>query len=275
MAVQWLRLWHDMPNDPKWRTIARVSGRPISEVVAVYIHLLVSASNATERGRTQTNANEHIASALDVEESDIDAIMTAMDGRVLDGDQITGWEKRQPKREDGAAERAREWRRTQTNANERKRTLDKDKDKEEEKKEEPLSVKPDEDHRKYDSIPYVDLVGAYHNLCPSLPKVREVTDKRRKALKAGWKKYEKHDGGFPAILDTLFKKAEQSDFLTGRDGRWLGAGFDWLLKEANMVKVIEGNYDNKDAGPTKNKFGKTEPQHHGAAYKMIADLTLD
>ncbi|ENT9428360.1 hypothetical protein QSD88_RS19685, partial [Escherichia coli] len=24
MANAWLRLWHDMPNDPKWRTIARV-----------------------------------------------------------------------------------------------------------------------------------------------------------------------------------------------------------------------------------------------------------
>ncbi|ENW0797054.1 MULTISPECIES: hypothetical protein, partial [Escherichia] len=22
MANAWLRLWHDMPNDPKWRTIA-------------------------------------------------------------------------------------------------------------------------------------------------------------------------------------------------------------------------------------------------------------
>jgi hypothetical protein len=137
----------------------------------------------------------------------------------------------------------------------------------------PLSVKPDEDHRKYDSVPYVDLVGAYHKLCPSLPKVREMTDKRRKALKIGWKKYEKHEGGFPAVLDTLFKKAEQSDFLTGRSDGWGGAGFDWLLKEANMVKVIEGNYDNKDAIPTKNKFGKAEPQHHGAAYKMMEDLT--
>ncbi|EEY1967912.1 phage replisome organizer, partial [Escherichia coli] len=44
MANAWLRLWHDMPNDPKWRTIARVSGQPIATVMAVYIHLLVSAS---------------------------------------------------------------------------------------------------------------------------------------------------------------------------------------------------------------------------------------
>lgn len=43
MANAWLRLWHDMPNDPKWRTIARVSGQPIATVMAVYIHLLVDA----------------------------------------------------------------------------------------------------------------------------------------------------------------------------------------------------------------------------------------
>jgi hypothetical protein len=136
----------------------------------------------------------------------------------------------------------------------------------------PLSVKPDEDHRRYDSIPYADLLGAYHKFCPSLPKVREMTDKRRKALKIGWKKYEKHEGGFPAVLDTLFKKAEQSDFLTGRSDGWGGAGFDWLLKEANMVKVIEGNYDNKDHCEHKTKrtgFGSVPSK--GADYGETID----
>ncbi|MBB8262398.1 hypothetical protein HEK80_025665, partial [Escherichia coli] len=55
MANAWLRLWHDMPNDPKWRTIARVSGQPIATVMAVYIHLLVSASrNVTHMSRQVT-----------------------------------------------------------------------------------------------------------------------------------------------------------------------------------------------------------------------------
>jgi hypothetical protein len=128
----------------------------------------------------------------------------------------------------------------------------------------PLSVKPDEDHRKYDSIPYVDLVGAYHKLCPSLPKVREITDKRRKAMKSAWKKYEKHEGGFPAVLDTLFKKAEQSDFLTGRSDGWGGAGFDWLMKESNMVKVLEGNYENKDRSDFNHQAREPSQQAKGA-----------
>ncbi len=28
--ASWLRLWHDMPTDPKWRVIAKRSGQSIS-----------------------------------------------------------------------------------------------------------------------------------------------------------------------------------------------------------------------------------------------------
>ena len=137
MAIQWLRLWHEMPNDPKWRTIARVSQQPIPSVMAVYVHLLVIASNATERGRTTNVCGEDIASALDIELEQVEQILLAMQGRVLDGERISGWESRQVEREDGSAARAKAWReaqkQTQPNAAERKRTPDKDKDKDKDK----------------------------------------------------------------------------------------------------------------------------------------------
>lgn len=99
MANQWLRLWHDMPNDPKWRTIARLSGQPISLVQAAYVHLLVEASRNVTRGHASVTA-EDLASALDVTEDAIKAIFEAMQKRVLEGMYLMGWEKRQPKRED-------------------------------------------------------------------------------------------------------------------------------------------------------------------------------
>lgn len=109
--TQWLRVWHDLPNDPKFRTIARLSKQPLAVVQAVYLHLLVDASaNATERGRTRPNASEDIASALDLETADVEQIVEAMQGRLLDGLAITGWAKRQPLREDGSAERSKAWR---------------------------------------------------------------------------------------------------------------------------------------------------------------------
>ncbi|MFG6076966.1 hypothetical protein [Erwinia sp. OPT-41] len=125
MANSWLRLWHDMPNDPKWRTIAKASGQPIALVQAIYLQLLVSAAQnpvtdsngVTSRHVTVTN--EDIASALDVTERHVVDVISAMQGRVLDGTIITGWDKRQApatgQRSSGrpvmtAAERARKYR---------------------------------------------------------------------------------------------------------------------------------------------------------------------
>lgn len=98
-AIEWFRLWHDMPNDPKWRTVARVSGQSIATVLAVALHLMVDASRNVTRGHVSVTA-EDVASALDVTDEAVEAIFSAMQGRVLDGDRLTGWEKRQPKRED-------------------------------------------------------------------------------------------------------------------------------------------------------------------------------
>lgn len=129
-----------MPTDPKWRVIARKSGQPIALVIATYNFLMVNAAaNATERGRTHGWNNEDVAAALDVSEQDIAAILDAMQGKVMEGDRLSGWEKRQPKREDSSAERAKRWRnernRTQPNAQERP-DIDADAEIEADKKEE-------------------------------------------------------------------------------------------------------------------------------------------
>ena len=118
MANSWLRLWHEMPNDPKWRTISRASKQPLALVQAVYLHLLVDASRNVTRGVTSVT-NEDLASSLDAEEEQIDAIIAAMQGRVLNGNSLSGWGNRQPAREDhgdrhtgakSAAQRKREQR---------------------------------------------------------------------------------------------------------------------------------------------------------------------
>ena len=46
---------------------------------------------------------------------------------------------------------------------------------------------------------------------------------------------------------TLFEKAEASSFLKGANDRNWTASFDWLIKDANMAKVLDGNYDNRPA----------------------------
>lgn len=132
----WLRLWHDMPTDPKWRVVARKSGQRIGDVIAVFNFLLVSASeNDAERGVTQCDADV-VAAALDMETDSVTAIVTAMQGLVMNGDitqgRLMGWEKRQPKREDSSAERTREYRerhKASRDASDAKTRPEKDKDK--------------------------------------------------------------------------------------------------------------------------------------------------
>jgi len=135
MANPWFRVWTDMINDPKWRTIARISEQKIGDVIAVYMHMLTCASNATERGRTESWNDEDVATALDIKTDQVISIREAMQGRVLDGSYLLGWEKRQPIREDGSAERGKAYRerlkiekQTQENGDERKQTPDKDKE---------------------------------------------------------------------------------------------------------------------------------------------------
>jgi hypothetical protein len=120
--TDWVRLWHDMPTDPKWRTIARKAGQRVGDVIAVFNFLMVDASrNATERGTISEGFDpEDVATALDLDEADVRSIVDAMQGKVLDGKRLCGWEKRQPKREDSTSSQRKEaWKERQRNAAER------------------------------------------------------------------------------------------------------------------------------------------------------------
>ena len=88
---------------------------------------------------------------------------------------------------------------------------------------------------------YQKIIDMYHEECPSLPAVRVLTDERKKKIKARLSKHSEDE------IRLAFHKAEESDFFTGRKGDWNGS-FDWIMKsETNIVKILEGNYDNKDS----------------------------
>jgi hypothetical protein len=83
-----------------------------------------------------------------------------------------------------------------------------------------------------------DVIETYNRICQSLPKVTKVTEARKTIAKARL-----HGCGMEEI-ERLFQLAEESDFLSGRAGKWR-ASFDWLMKESNAVKVLDGNYQNR------------------------------
>lgn len=97
--------------------------------------------------------------------------------------------------------------------------------------------------KKYE-IDYQEVINYYHHFCPSLPKVTKITEARKKLINARLKDYSVDE------VKTAFKLAEESDFLTGRSGKWGGANFDWIMNTNNIVKILEGNYKNKAETPT-------------------------
>ena len=90
-----------------------------------------------------------------------------------------------------------------------------------------------------EKINYQQISDMYNALCPSFPSVKSLSDARKKAIKARMNTYSIED------FEELFKKAESSNFLKGGNNRNWTANFDWLIKDSNMAKVIDGNYDNK------------------------------
>ena len=115
--MDWCRLWHDAPDDPKWRVIAQKAGVRTGYVWAVWCRMLVNASKSSERGHLESWDDEVEAVALDYEHEEVQAIRKAMQGKVLDGNRLMGWEKRQPKREDDSSERVKRYRKSVTQRN--------------------------------------------------------------------------------------------------------------------------------------------------------------
>lgn len=97
-------------------------------------------------------------------------------------------------------------------------------------------------------IEYDSIKDAYNTMCPSLPSIKSLSEARKKAIKARLNSYTVED------IHEVFRKAEESDFLKGKNDRNWTANFDWIMKDANMAKILDGNYDNR-TGRTKVNTG--------------------
>lgn len=95
--------------------------------------------------------------------------------------------------------------------------------------------------KKAPKIPYQRILDMYYELCPGMSKVRPVnkySDEIKKNVKARFSEYSLED------FETVFKKAEASDFLNNRADVTFQASFDWLMRPKNFSKALNGNFDN-------------------------------
>ena len=110
-------------------------------------------------------------------------------------------------------------------------------------------------------INYQQIADMYNDICISFPKCKSLSDARKKAIKARLKTYSVGD------FKNLFEIAEMSDFLKGNNDRNWNATFDWLIKDSNMAKVLDGNYNNKNKGGEINDIRRKD--------KKVVERELD
>jgi uncharacterized protein YdaU (DUF1376 family) len=99
-------------------------------------------------------------------------------------------------------------------------------------------------------LPAWDVMGFWvKEHAPSLPKILDWTDARKRTIRARWREHPDAEW-----WHTLLARIEGSDFLCGRtpprDGHAsFRADVFWCLKPDNLVKILEGRYDNRATTP--------------------------
>jgi hypothetical protein len=106
-----------------------------------------------------------------------------------------------------------------------------------------------------EQIPYKIIVELYNTAVKDthLPPAKGLTAMRRRMIAERWR--EDKERRSIEWWTNYWKRVVASDFLAGRTPpspnhvNWR-ANFDWFVKPGNLVKVLEGTYDNR--GPRTN-----------------------
>ena len=90
------------------------------------------------------------------------------------------------------------------------------------------------------------VTDEYNDKLSELGQVKVLSDKRNAHLKACIKQFKNTDHNFENVetWSRLFDYISTSDFLMGRKSEW-SASFDFIINKSNLLKIVEGQYDNK------------------------------
>lgn len=266
--VKWIKITTDMFDNRKIRHLRKLPEG--NSIVLIWVMLLAMAGKCNDHGKIYLTENipytpKMLADELDFEENTVQLALQALeqlDMIVLDDGyfSITGWEEHQNIegmdriREQNRIRKQRQREKERLIAESRVMSRDshateEDKDKEEEK---------DIDKESKEKVTCEQVVDLYRSICVSYPKVISLSEARKRAIRARLKMYSMDD------FRMLFEKAEASSFLKGANNRNWSANFDWMIKDANMAKVIDGNYDD---GPWSKQAAK-QPTGNSTAKQL-------
>lgn len=246
--VKWIKITTDMFDNRKIRHLRKLPEG--NSIVLIWVMLLAMAGKCNDHGKIYLTENipytpKMLADELDFEENTVQLALQALeqlDMIVLEGEyfSITGWEEHQNIE---GMDRIREQNRIRKQRQREKerliaesRGMSRDSHAIEEDKERDID-KEDKNKESKEKVTCEQVVDLYRSICVSYPKVISLSEARKRAIRARLKMYSMDD------FRMLFEKAEASSFLKGANNRNWSANFDWMIKYANMAKVIDGNYD--------------------------------
>lgn len=91
------------------------------------------------------------------------------------------------------------------------------------------------------NVPHKKIVELYHEILPTLRKVKLYGSTRSSIVRARWL-------DMPSLKEweEYFRLVSRCPHLIGKGQEWNGrvwrADFDWLIKQSNFTKVVEGKY---------------------------------
>ncbi|OGO86148.1 MAG: hypothetical protein A2Y22_08580 [Clostridiales bacterium GWD2_32_59] len=97
------------------------------------------------------------------------------------------------------------------------------------------------DIQENDKLNYEEVRKIFNTICCKLNGIRVLSDQRKQLIRLRVKTLEKLNVGY----NQYFATVAEIPFLNGDNDRGWKADFDWLLKETNMLKVLEGKYSSE------------------------------
>lgn len=260
--VKWIKLTTDMFDNRKIKHLRKLPEG--NNIVLIWVMLLTMAGRCNASGMIFLTENipytpKMLADELEFEENTVRLALDALKQLnmiITDGDffMVAGWQEHQNIE---GMEKIREQTRlrvakhrdrqrmvlcnvtsnvTVTDGN----ALDIDKE---------IDIDKEKDIKR---INYQEIVDMYHSICLSYPRIKSLSESRKKAIKARLKQYTVDD------IREVFQKAEASDFMKGKNDTNWSANFDWMMKDANMAKILDGNYDNRGQKKSRPNVGLPE-----------------
>lgn len=112
-------------------------------------------------------------------------------------------------------------------------------------------------------VDYQSIVDDYNATCTKLPTCRKLTDARRKAIQARLNTFT------PEELHQVFINAQNSPWHTGQNKDNWTANFDWLMEDANAVKMLEKGSPSKFEQPVSANWENDWLEEFNAMNKKI------